>query len=58
MYYVQSGEDFMAQPKYFEKFKQKWNTTGRVQYFQKGFHVLSMEEPWNEQLYQFITEHI
>jgi hypothetical protein len=58
IFYIQSGEDFMAEQKYFNKFQQKWITTGRVQYFDKGFHVLSMEEPWNEQLYKFIDLHI
>jgi hypothetical protein len=31
---------------------------GRIKYFDKGYHILCMEEPLNEQLYNFISEHI
>jgi hypothetical protein len=58
MFYIQSGEDFMVQKKYFKKFEEKWSYTNRIKYFEKGYHILSMEEPWNEQLYNFIAQHI
>jgi hypothetical protein len=35
----------MGEIKYFKKFQKKLNNSKRVQYFEKGYHVLSMEEP-------------
>lgn len=58
IYYIQSGEDFMINRKYFERFQKRWEQSTRIKYFEKGFHILSMEEPLNDQLYEFIQNHI
>jgi alpha-beta hydrolase superfamily lysophospholipase len=58
MFYIQSGQDFMIEKKYFNKFQTKWNTTNRIKYIENGYHVLAAEEPWNEELYKFISDNI
>jgi hypothetical protein len=48
----------MINRKYFERFQKRWEQSTRIKYFEKGFHILSMEEPLNDQLYEFIQNHI
>jgi hypothetical protein len=55
--YVQSGEDYMLNKKHYDKVKQL-DHSNKMVWLDKGFHILSMEEPYNNDLYQIIANKI
>jgi hypothetical protein len=55
--YIQSGEDYMLNKKHYDRIKLR-DHNNRMIYLEKGFHILSMEEPLNNELYNIIKQRI
>jgi hypothetical protein len=55
--YIQSGEDYMLNKKHYDKVK-RFDHNHKMVWLDKGFHILTMEEPYNNDLYKVISDRL
>jgi alpha-beta hydrolase superfamily lysophospholipase len=56
--YFQSSEDAIAKWKFIDKIKAKYPNAKHARYLEKGYHILSKEEPANKVMFDMISEDV